>query len=111
MSPLDTTAVTAPSSSANHPPAQNEPQLSTPVVNRHKKRKWPWIVGLILLAGAAVIGIPWISSALTTVSTDDAYVNGHVTFVAPRVAGQVARVLVDDNNVVRKGDLLVELDP
>ena len=44
-------------------------------------------------------------------STDDAYVNGHVTFVAPRVSGQVKRVLVDDNNAVRKGDLLVELDP
>jgi multidrug resistance efflux pump len=47
---------------------------------------------------------------LNTVSTDDAYVNGHVTFVAPRVAGQISRVLVDDNNRVRKGDLLAELD-
>ena len=47
---------------------------------------------------------------LNTVSTDDAYVNGHVTFVAARVRGQVARVLVDDNYRVRKGDLLVELD-
>ena len=37
-------------------------------------------------------------------------VNGHVTFVAPRVHGQVSRVLVDDNNRVHKGDLLVELD-
>jgi len=46
----------------------------------------------------------------TTVSTDDAYVDGHVTLVAPRVPGQVARVLVDDNDRVRKGDLLVELD-
>ena len=36
--------------------------------------------------------------------------NGHVTFVAARVRGQVARVLVDDNNRVRQGDLLVELD-
>jgi membrane fusion protein (multidrug efflux system) len=44
------------------------------------------------------------------VSSDDAYVNGHVTLVAPRVASQVARVLVDDNNRVRKGDLLVQLD-
>ena len=47
---------------------------------------------------------------LNTVSTDDAYVNGHVTFVAARVRGQVSRVLVDDNYRVRKGDLLVELD-
>jgi membrane fusion protein (multidrug efflux system) len=47
---------------------------------------------------------------LSTVSTDDAYVNGHVTFVAPRVAGRVVRLLVDDNNRVRKGDLLVKID-
>jgi len=34
-----------------------------------------------------------------------------VTFVAPRVIGQVARVLVDDNYRVKTGDVLVELDP
>ena len=54
---------------------------------------------------------PWVATALNTVSTDDAYVNGHVTFVAPRVAGQVSKVLVDDNYRVKKGDVLVELDP
>jgi membrane fusion protein, multidrug efflux system len=59
---------------------------------------------------AAVFGIPWIRFVLSTVSTDDAFVNGHVTLVAPRVHGQISRVLVDDNNHVRKGDLLVELD-
>jgi membrane fusion protein (multidrug efflux system) len=47
---------------------------------------------------------------LNTVSTDDAYVNGHVTFAAPRVAGQVTRVLVDNNMRVKRGDLLVQLD-
>jgi len=66
--------------------------------------------GALLLAAALWFGIPWIQMTLNTVSTDDAYVNGHVTFVAPRVRGQVARVLVDDNNRVHKGDLLVELD-
>jgi membrane fusion protein, multidrug efflux system len=66
--------------------------------------------GAVVLAAVLVIGIPWILEALNTVSTDDAYVNGHVTFVAARVRGQVARVLVDDNNRVRRGDLLVELD-
>jgi membrane fusion protein (multidrug efflux system) len=57
-----------------------------------------------------VISIPWIHHALSTVSTDDAYINGHVTAVAPRVPGQVVKVFVDDNNRVRKGDLLVRLD-
>jgi len=54
---------------------------------------------------------PVLQHLLSTVSTDDAYVNGYVTFVAPRVSGQVARVLVDDNNRVKKGHVLVELDP
>ena len=67
------------------------------------------MLGAVVIA-AAVFGIPWIRFVLSTVSTDDAFVNGHVTFVAPRVHGQVSRVLVDDNNRVHKGDLLVELD-
>jgi membrane fusion protein, multidrug efflux system len=45
-----------------------------------------------------------------TVRTDDAYVNGHATFVASRVASQVTRALVDDNCRVKKGDVLVALD-
>jgi len=57
-----------------------------------------------------VFGIPWVEEMLNTVSTDDAFVSGHVTFVAARVPGQISRVLVDDNNRVQKGDLLAELD-
>jgi membrane fusion protein (multidrug efflux system) len=64
------------------------------------------VVGVIVLIAV----IRWLITALSTVSTDDAYVNGHVTFVAPRVPGQVTRVFVDDNNRVHKGDLLVQLD-
>jgi membrane fusion protein (multidrug efflux system) len=55
-------------------------------------------------------GVPFVINAFRTVSTDDAYVNGHLTFVAPRVPGQVVNVLVDDNNRVQKGNLLVQLD-
>jgi membrane fusion protein (multidrug efflux system) len=76
-------------------------------------RKRGLIVGFLgvgVLAALVVIGTPWVKKMLNTVSTDDAYVNGHVTFVAPRVAGQISRVLVDDNNRVHKGDLLAELD-
>jgi membrane fusion protein (multidrug efflux system) len=68
------------------------------------------VLGVTVLAVVLVFGIPWLREMLNTVSTDDAFVNGHVTFVAPRVAGQIARVLVDDNNRVHKGDLLAELD-
>ncbi len=72
----------------------------------------------LLVLGGVVVGlavaawflVPWVVTALITVSTDDAYVNGHVTTVAPRVAGQVTTVLVDDNYRVKKGDVLVQLD-
>jgi membrane fusion protein, multidrug efflux system len=67
-------------------------------------------LGVAVVAAALAFGIPWIRLTLDTASTDDAYVNGYVTFVAARVPGQVSRVLVDDDNRVRKGDLLVELD-
>jgi membrane fusion protein (multidrug efflux system) len=77
----------------------------------HAARTWVVPVLAVLgLAGGGYFLIPWVVTALTTVSTDDAYVNGHVTFVASRVGGQVARVLVDDNDRVKKGDLLVQLD-
>jgi len=66
-----------------------------------------------LVTGLAVGGYylkPAVETALNTVSTDDAYVNGHVTLVAPRVSGQVSRVLVEDNHRVKKGALLVQRD-
>jgi membrane fusion protein (multidrug efflux system) len=62
------------------------------------------------VAMAGYFLVPFVNTAMTTVSTDDAYVNGHMTFVAPRVPGQVMKVLVDDNQRVKKGDLLVQLD-
>ena len=74
--------------------------------------KWLLIGGfcfLVLVAGL-YFGIPWMIEAWRTESTDDAYVNGHVTFVAPRVSGQVTEVLTDDNHRVRKGEPIVRLD-
>jgi membrane fusion protein (multidrug efflux system) len=101
--PANSLPPSAHSSAAAPHPAVPAPQPSS--------RRW-WFLGIAVLVVAAAIfyGIPLVHEALTTVSTDDAYVNGHVTFVAPRVVGQVTQVLVDDNNRVRTGDLLVQLD-
>jgi membrane fusion protein, multidrug efflux system len=75
-----------------------------------KRRLLMGVLGALILVVACLFGIPWIRFALNTVSTDDAYVNGHVTFVAPRVGGQISQVLVDDNYRVRKAELLAEID-
>jgi membrane fusion protein (multidrug efflux system) len=101
-------------------PAEEKPQVpdrpanaeaAKPATGPARKRR-RWVLPLIVLLAiiALIFGIPKVVHALNTVSTDDAYVNSYVTFVAPRVAGQVARVLVEDNNRVKKGDVLVELD-
>ena len=69
-----------------------------------------WIVGSAVLLVSLLAGGPPVVEWLSVVFTDDAYVNGRVTLVAPRVTGKVVRVLVGDNNRVRKGQLLVQLD-
>ncbi|WP_254508230.1 HlyD family secretion protein [Anatilimnocola floriformis] len=74
-------------------------------------RRWMLLAGVVIGVGVGgYVLFPLVLTALNTVSTDDAYVNGHVTFIAPRVAGHVSTVLVDNNQRVRKGDLLVQLD-
>jgi membrane fusion protein (multidrug efflux system) len=55
------------------------------------------------------IGIWWRSTY--SESTDDAQVNGHLIQVSTRIAGQVAKVYVDENQVVKAGDVIAELDP
>ncbi len=99
-------AVPATKSEPTDPPSK---KLGAPPSHR-KRLLVVGVVGVLVLAAVLIFGVPWIRLTLNTVSTDDAYVNGHVTFVAARVGGQIARVLVDDNNRVRKGDLLVQLD-
>jgi membrane fusion protein, multidrug efflux system len=92
-------------------PAVSDQPAKPAVKPARKRRRWRIVMGILVAAVLLFIGIPRLIRAFNTVSTDDAYVNGYVTFVAPRVSGQVTRVLVDDDNRVKKGDVLVELDP
>jgi membrane fusion protein (multidrug efflux system) len=78
--------------------------------SRLGRRALLWVAIVVVLGLGGYALAPVLKTMLETVSTDDAYVNSHVTYVAPRVAGQVSRVLVDDNDRVTKGDLLVQLD-
>jgi membrane fusion protein (multidrug efflux system) len=89
------------------------PVSATPPVAPPPRRWRKALLWAVVIAGLAVgvyYFIPWVETALNTESTDDAYVNSHVTYVAPRVMGQVKKVFFDDNERVKKGDLLVQLD-
>jgi membrane fusion protein (multidrug efflux system) len=68
------------------------------------------IVSIVLLI-AIVGGLIYWLHARHFVSTDDAYIDGHVVQIAPQVPAPVIALHVDDNQLVYKGDLIVELDP
>jgi membrane fusion protein (multidrug efflux system) len=102
-------ATNTPAAPPPHPPAGPTRAADRPPP--HALRKWLILAGTLVGLGiAGYYVVPWVITALNTVSTDDAYVNGHVTFLAPRVSGQVAKVFVEDNYRVKKGDVLVQLD-
>src|SRR6266700_452079 len=64
----------------------------------------------LLMLGAAAYGFRWWTVGRWLVSTDDAYVGGNVTAIAPHVAGFVSEIAVRDNQFVRRGQVIVRLD-
>ena len=69
------------------------------------------IAAVIVLLIAAAVGINYWLYARSHESTDDAFIDAHVTAVSPKVSGYVAKVHVVANQQVKKGDLVVEIDP
>src|SRR5919197_59290 len=68
------------------------------------------VVAALVLLVAVVTGLRYWAYARTHESTDDAFIDGHIVQVSPKVSGYVARVYVTDNQQVKEGDLIVELD-
>ena len=66
---------------------------------------------LAILSGGAWAGRHWWAVGRYIETTDDAYIGGNVTAIAPHVSGVVAQVLAADNEHVHKGQVLVRLDP
>src|SRR5262249_52273713 len=71
-----------------------------------------WLGGLVVLAGLAIfLAYPWWSYRQTHSITEDAFVEAHIINVAPQtVSGHIVRFLVEENDRVKKGDILAELD-
>jgi membrane fusion protein, multidrug efflux system len=71
------------------------------------------IIIAVMLLSVAVGGAYYLNrheSSASTQTTDDAYVHADFTTVAPQVSGNVSRVLIEDNQIVKAGDLLVKID-
>jgi len=69
------------------------------------------VVAALVLAAGLAYGIKRWQFAAAHEETDDAQVEGHISPVLPRVTGYVERVLVADNERVRAGQALIEIDP
>ncbi len=92
---------------ADEKPEQNstpDPQPAKP-----KSRRRFIVIGVIALLVVGALLFWWHSTYYE--DTDDAQVNGHLIQISSRIAGQAIRVNVDENQAVKKGDVLVELDP
>jgi membrane fusion protein (multidrug efflux system) len=73
--------------------------------NNHKKIL---VLIVIILIVASALGYYWWSRGRVT--TDDAYVDGHIFSITPRIAGYITQVFVTDNQKVKKGEALLSLD-
>ncbi|MFA6321695.1 MAG: HlyD family secretion protein [Candidatus Omnitrophota bacterium] len=69
---------------------------------------------LFLIVALAVGGVfitAYIINGLTSVSTDDAYITGRIHSIAPKIPGTIKTVNIEDNQNVKKGSVLIEIDP
>ncbi len=69
------------------------------------------IIGLSVVVLLFAVAFYYVHFVEPYESTDDAFIDGYVGTVSPRVAGPVVKLLVVDNQLVKTGDELVEIDP
>ncbi len=87
-----------------------EKELKTNEETNEKKVLKKRIIITVLVVAVVVVGL-FVHNALKYQSTDDAYVETTTVQVAPRVSGQIIEVHIDDNQRVKKGDLVAVIDP
>jgi membrane fusion protein (multidrug efflux system) len=88
-------------------PEKNEPAETE--IEAPPSRRRGILVVVILVVVIIALGVWWHSTF--SEDTDDAQVNGHLIQVSARVAGQILKVDVEENQVVKAGDPIAELDP
>ncbi len=75
------------------------------------RSKRPFIILALVLGSIALAGLVYYLLNRGYATTDDAEVDGDIYTIAPQISGRVAKVLVGDNQHVRPGQVLVEIDP
>ncbi|HEY3835145.1 MAG TPA: HlyD family secretion protein [Bryobacteraceae bacterium] len=68
-------------------------------------------IGFLVLAGMIVGGFLFWRYSQTFEDTDDAFIDGHTNYISPRISGTITNVTVVENQFVKAGDVLAEIDP
>jgi len=74
------------------------------------KRRSVLIIAAVVLVLGAIFGVRYWLYSRSHESTDDAFIDGHIIQVSPKASGYVAKIYVSDNQQVKEGDLIAELD-
>jgi membrane fusion protein, multidrug efflux system len=91
------------------PPAPAKPP-SAGISSRSRKRVLPIVIVLAVLVVGLVAAYYFIA-VRPYESTDDAFIDGHAIQISPQVPGRVLKLFINDNQLVKKGDPLVQIDP
>jgi membrane fusion protein (multidrug efflux system) len=107
----------ATNSPATVPPTPTPSPVSPPAAapGPHRPRHIRWALWFAALVGVIVVGyfaIQWFTYRHAHSMTDDAFVEAHIVNVAPEmVSGRLVRFLVDENDQVKQGQVLAEIEP
>jgi membrane fusion protein (multidrug efflux system) len=76
-----------------------------------RKSRWPLVIlGVVVVLAIVAGGVYWFMTR-NQESTDDAYTDGNSIVIAPKIAGYVTELDVNDNTLVKAGQLLFRIDP
>ncbi|MBI5676784.1 MAG: HlyD family secretion protein [Nitrospirae bacterium] len=87
-----------------------EEQKTSPPAN-HKKKKIAAVVFALIAITGIIIGYLYVQYKKTHITTDDAFITGRVHTIASKVSGTVKTIYIKDNQTVKQGELLIEIDP
>jgi membrane fusion protein (multidrug efflux system) len=103
-----------PQSSGGTPPKSNGGESASSGKDDKRsiwKRPTTIVIGTLILAAVFIWGLGLVAKGFSHESTDDAFLAANIVSIAPRISGQVKEVFVQDNQLVKKGDPLVQIDP
>ncbi len=86
-------------------------EIKAPAPHNQKRKRIAILILTIIIVAGGITGYFYIQYKKTHVTTDDAFIEGRIHTIASKVPGTIKNIHVTDNQFIKKGDLLVEIDP